>query len=94
MRRRFITKKENEIKQIINFIDRDVDGDGINIETLIQVEGEPLTAGVVQRTKDAIEKYKENIKATGLLMMLLKKLVCIWKRKGICAAMPFLYYSE
>lgn len=46
MRRRFITKKENEIKQIINFIDRDVDGDGINIETLIQVEGEPLTAGV------------------------------------------------
>ena len=38
------------MKQIINFIDRDVDGDGINIKTLIQVEGEPLTAGVVQIT--------------------------------------------
>lgn len=50
------------MRQIINFIDRDVDGDGINIETLIQVEGEPLTAGVVQRTKDSIEKYKEKYK--------------------------------
>lgn len=45
------------MKQIINFIDRNVDGDGINIETLIQVEGEPLTAGVVQITPNEIIEF-------------------------------------
>ena len=48
------------MRQIINFIDRDVDGNGTNVETLSQVEGKTqITAGVIQRTKEAIGKYKE-----------------------------------
>lgn len=47
------------MRQIINFIDRDVDGCGTNVETMIHVEGNaPLTNEVIQRTKDVIEKYK------------------------------------
>lgn len=48
------------MKQIIKFIDVDVDGCGTNIESMIGVEGkQELTNGIIQRTKDAIEKYKE-----------------------------------
>ena len=48
------------MKQIIKLIDVDVDGCGTNIETMIQVEGkQELTNGIIQRTKDAIEKYKK-----------------------------------
>lgn len=48
------------MKQIINFIDTDVDGCGTNVETLIQIEGEQaLTNGAVKRVKDVIEKYKK-----------------------------------
>lgn len=47
------------MRQIINFIDRNVDGCGTNVETMIQVESNaPLTNEVIQRTKDVIEKYK------------------------------------
>ena len=49
------------MKQIIKLIDVDVDGYGTNVETMIQVEGKhELTNGIIQRTKDAIEKYKKD----------------------------------
>lgn len=48
------------MKQIINFIDTDVDGCGAYVETMIQIEGEQaLTNGAVKRVKDVIEKYKK-----------------------------------
>lgn len=48
------------MKQIVKLIDVDVDGCGTNVETMIQVEGkQELTNGIIQRTKDAIEKYKK-----------------------------------
>lgn len=48
------------MKQIIKLIDVDVDGCSTNVETMIQVEGkQELTNGIIQRTKDAIEKYKK-----------------------------------
>ena len=48
------------MKQIIKFIDADVDGCGTNAESMIEVEGkQELTNGIIQRTKDAIEKYKK-----------------------------------
>ena len=41
------------MKQIIKFIDEDVDGCGMNVNTMIQVEGkQELTNGIIQRTKD------------------------------------------
>jgi dTDP-D-glucose 4,6-dehydratase len=48
------------MKQIVKLIDVDVDGCGTNVETMIQVEGkQELTNGIIQRTKDVIEKYKK-----------------------------------
>ena len=48
------------MKQIIKLIDVDVDGCGTNVETMIQIEGKhELTNGIIQRTKDAVEKYKK-----------------------------------
>ena len=48
------------MKQIIKFIDANIDGCGTNVESMVQVEGkQELTNGVIQRTKDAIEKYKK-----------------------------------
>lgn len=48
------------MKQIIKLIDVDVDGCDTNVETMIEVEGkQELTNGIIQRTKDAIEKYKK-----------------------------------
>ncbi|SCH16433.1 Uncharacterised protein [uncultured Clostridium sp.] len=48
------------MKQIIKLIDVDVDGCGTNVETMIQVEGkQELTNGIIERIKDAIEKYKK-----------------------------------
>lgn len=48
------------MKQIVKLIDVDVDGCGTNVETMVQVEGkQELTNGIIQRTKDAIEKYKK-----------------------------------
>lgn len=45
----------------IKLIDVDVDGCGTNIENIIQVEGKTeLTNEIIQRTKDAIDKYKED----------------------------------
>ena len=47
------------MKQIVKLIDVDVDGCGTNVETMIQVEGkQELTNGIIERIKDAIEKYK------------------------------------
>lgn len=46
--------------QIIKMIDVNVDGCGTDIDAYIKVEGETeLTNGVIERTKKAIEKYKE-----------------------------------
>ena len=46
------------MKQIIKFIDVNIDDCGTNVESMVQVEGkQELTNGVIQRTKDAIEKY-------------------------------------
>ena len=60
------------MKQIVKLIDVDVDGCGTNVETMIQVEGkQELTNGIIQRTKDVIEKYK-------------KGYANIWKTKDIC----------
>lgn len=48
------------MKQIINFIDADVDGCGTDVETMIQIEGvQALTNGAIKRIKDAIERYKK-----------------------------------
>lgn len=48
------------MKQIIRFTDVNVDGCGTNIEVYVQVEGNSeLTIGVIERTYEAIEKYKE-----------------------------------
>lgn len=48
------------MKQIIKLIDVDVDGCGTNVETMIQIEGKhELTNGIIQRTNDAVEKYKK-----------------------------------
>ena len=48
------------MKQIIKFIDIDVDGCGTNVESMIEVEGkQELTNRIIQRTKDAIENYKK-----------------------------------
>ena len=48
------------MKQVIKLIDVDVDGCGTNVETMIEVEGkQELTNGIIQRTKDVIEKYKK-----------------------------------
>lgn len=48
------------MKQIIKFIDTNVDGCGTNVESMVQIEGKhELTNGVIQRTKDAIEEYKK-----------------------------------
>jgi len=46
--------------QIIKMIDVNVDGCGTDIDAYIKVEGKTeLTNGVIERTKKAIEKYKE-----------------------------------
>ena len=46
--------------QIIKFTDVKVDGCGTNIETVIQIEGKAeLTNEIIERTKKAIEKHKE-----------------------------------
>ena len=46
--------------QIIKLTDVNVDGCGTNIETVIQIEGKAeLTNGIIERTKKAIEKHKE-----------------------------------
>lgn len=48
------------MKQIIKFIDVNIDGCNTNIESMVQIEGkQELTNEVIQRTKDAIEKYKK-----------------------------------
>lgn len=48
------------MKQIIKFIDEDVDGCGLNVDTMIQVEGkQELTNEILLKTKDVIEKYKK-----------------------------------
>lgn len=47
------------MKQVIKFIDKNVDGCGTNVEVLIQVEGKlQLTSAVLQETKDVIKRYK------------------------------------
>jgi hypothetical protein len=52
--------EKNIMKQIINFIDTDVDGCGTNVETMIQIEGDQaLTNGAIKRIKDVIERYKK-----------------------------------
>lgn len=49
------------MKQIIKFIDTNIDGCGTNVESMVQIEGKhELTNGVIQRTKDAIEEYKKD----------------------------------
>lgn len=48
------------MKQIINFIDTDVDGCGTDVETMIQIEGDQaLTNGAIKSIKDVIERYKK-----------------------------------
>lgn len=49
------------MKQIIKFIDTDVDGCGTNIEIMIQIKGKhEITNGVIRRIEDVIEKYKKD----------------------------------
>ena len=51
------------MKQIIKFIDTDVDGCGTNIEIMIQIKGKhEITNGVIRRTSNVIEKYKKDNK--------------------------------
>lgn len=51
------------MKQIIKFIDTDVDGCGTNIEIMIQIKGKhKITNEIIRRTEDVIEKYKKENK--------------------------------
>lgn len=51
------------MKQIIKFIDTDIDGCGTNIEIMIQIKGKhKITNGIIQRTSNVIEKYKKDNK--------------------------------
>ena len=46
--------------QIIKFTDINLDGCGTDISVYVQLEGKTeLTNGIIERTKKAIEKYKE-----------------------------------
>lgn len=46
--------------QIVKFTDTNVDGYGTDVEVYVQVEGKlELTDGIIDRTKEEIEKYKE-----------------------------------
>ena len=55
----FEKKSEENKVQYIKFTDEDVDGCGTDISELIEVAGPELTKGVIERTKAAIAKYKE-----------------------------------
>lgn len=45
----------------IKLIDVNVDGCGTNVETIIEVNGRrKLTNEIIQRTQEAIDKYKES----------------------------------
>ena len=55
----FENKSEENKVQYIKFTDEDVDGCGTDISELIEVAGPELTKGVIERTKAAIAKYKE-----------------------------------
>ena len=53
-----ITKEDVTMKQIIKFIDSNVDGCGTNVEMLIQIEGKnPLSTELVDALKHAIHEY-------------------------------------
>ena len=48
------------MKEFIRFCDVNVDGCGTDVEVYVQIEGTTqLTNGVIERTKQKIEKYKE-----------------------------------
>lgn len=48
------------MKQIIKLIDVNVDGCGMNIESMIQVSSEQeLTIEIIQKAKEVIEEYKK-----------------------------------
>ncbi len=55
----FEKKSEENKVQYIKFTDEDVDGCGTDISELIEVAGPEMTKGVIERTKAAIAKYKE-----------------------------------
>lgn len=56
----WIGKEDIVMKQIIKFMDKNVDGCGTDVETMIQIEGDQaLTNEAVKRIKDTIEKYKK-----------------------------------
>lgn len=60
------------MKQIIKLIDVDVDGCGTNVETMIQVEGkQELTNGIIERIKDAIDKYKKENDGESMILTVL-----------------------
>ena len=46
------------LRQIIKFVDYNADGCGTDIEMYVEVNGPELTNGVIERTKKAIEEYK------------------------------------
>ena len=48
------------LRQIIKFVDYNSDGCGTDIEMYVEVNGPELTNGVIERTKKAIEEYKNN----------------------------------
>jgi hypothetical protein len=57
------------MKQIIKFIDVDVDGCGTNIESMIGVEGkQELTNGIIQRVRNTRKKIMENMILIALLV--------------------------
>ena len=58
------------MKQIINFIDVDVDGCGTNVETMIQIEGDQ--AEPLKESRMSLKDIKKRIMANTALMMLLK----------------------
>lgn len=66
----FITKGYNHIfnkgskgvvmKQIVKFIDKNIDGCGTDIEVYVQTEGKTeLTDAIITETNNKIEKYRE-----------------------------------
>ena len=55
----FEKKSEENTVQYIKFTDENVDGCGMDISEMIEITGPELTKGVIERTKAAITKYKE-----------------------------------
>ena len=74
------------MKQIIKFVDSDVDGCGTNVEMLIQIEGKnPLSTELVDALKHTIHEYIDSNAGEWSTDDVVIRHVNIWNHKGIYA---------